>query len=256
MLLPAGLPASAEMASESVLRRQLGLLPPPDEIDRSMSAADLEKLTGLSPRLLSCLALFDVLEPVDGRYSYRDLVAAREAGKLLARGIGLRQLIEASISLVRRGLSLSEARLTEGPAGELVRDLSGQMAELSGQLTMRLEERARSVDELVEAAERSQEMGDFAGAENLYATAMRADSRDPVVPFNLGNIFQAQGRSAEAKIAWQIAVARDPAFAEAWYNLRWRPRMRRIRTWRLPSTGGHCRRGPTTPTRISILDCC
>jgi tetratricopeptide (TPR) repeat protein len=48
---------------------------------------------------------------------------------------------------------------------------------------------------------------------------MRADASDPVLPFNLGNVFEAQGRAAEAKIAWQIAVARDPAFAEAWYNL-------------------------------------
>ena len=48
---------------------------------------------------------------------------------------------------------------------------------------------------------------------------MRADAADPVLPFNLGNVFQAQGRGAEAKVAWQIAVARDPAFAEAWYNL-------------------------------------
>ena len=40
-----------------------------------------------------------------------------------------------------------------------------------------------------------------------------------MLPFNLGNVFQAQGRGAEAKVAWQIAVARDPAFAEAWYNL-------------------------------------
>ena len=48
---------------------------------------------------------------------------------------------------------------------------------------------------------------------------MRADAADPVLPFNLGNVFQAQGRAAEAKVAWQIAVARDPAFAEAWYNL-------------------------------------
>ena len=48
---------------------------------------------------------------------------------------------------------------------------------------------------------------------------MRADTADPMLPFNLGNVFQAQGRAAEAKIAWQIAVARDPAFAEAWYNL-------------------------------------
>lgn len=218
ILLPEGLPA-AEMISESVLRRQLCLLPPPEEIDRSMNATDLERLTGLSPRLLSCLALFDVLAPVDARYTYRDLVAAREAGKLLARGIGLRQLIEGSISLVRHGLSLSEARLTEGPAGELVRDLPGQMAEFSAQLTLGLEKTARTVDELIEAAERAREAGDFAEAENLYATAMRADSRDPVLPFNLANVFHAQGRSAEAKIGWQIAVARDPAFAEAWYNL-------------------------------------
>ncbi len=48
---------------------------------------------------------------------------------------------------------------------------------------------------------------------------MRADAADPVLPFNLGNVFEAQGRAAEAKMAWQIAVARDPAFAEAWYNL-------------------------------------
>jgi tetratricopeptide (TPR) repeat protein len=48
---------------------------------------------------------------------------------------------------------------------------------------------------------------------------MRADTADPVLPFNLGNVFEEQGRAAEAKVAWQIAVARDPAFAEAWYNL-------------------------------------
>jgi predicted Zn-dependent protease len=55
--------------------------------------------------------------------------------------------------------------------------------------------------------------------ESLYTTAMRADAADPVLPFNLGNVFQAEGRATEAKVAWQIAVARDPAFAEAWYNL-------------------------------------
>jgi len=41
---------------------------------------------------------------------------------------------------------------------------------------------------------------------------MRADTVDPVLPFNLGNVFQAQGRSTEAKVAWQIAVGGDPAF--------------------------------------------
>jgi tetratricopeptide (TPR) repeat protein len=217
--LPTGLPESAAMISEYDLRRRLGLLRPPETMERSLGAADLGRVSGLTPRLLSCLALFDVLEPVDGRYGYRDLVAAREAGRLLARGIELRRVIEAAIALRRRGSHLAESRLTEGPSGELLRDLSGQLAELSGQLTMRLDHEGRSIDDVVAAAERAEENSDHATAENLYTTALRADANDPVIPFNLGNVFDAQGRSAEAKIAWQIAVARDPAFADAWYNL-------------------------------------
>lgn len=217
--LPAGLPESATMISEHDLRRRLGLLRSPEAVHRSLGRADLERLSGLTPRLLSCLALFDVLDPVDERYAYRDVVAAREAGRLLARGIELRRVLEAAIVLRRRGTHLSESRLTEGPSGELLRELSGQLAELSGQLTMRLDHEGRSIDDVVAAAERAEENSDHATAENLYATALRADANDPVIPFNLGNVFDAQGRSAEAKIAWQIAVARDPAFAEAWYNL-------------------------------------
>lgn len=181
--------------------------------------ADLERLSGLPPTVLSCLALFDVIEPIEDRYSYRDLVAAREASRLLSRGIELRRVIEATVALRRRGIHLAEARLAESPLGELLRELSGQLAEFSGQLTMGLDHDGRSIDDLVAAAEHSEEHSELATAENLYATALRADSSDPVIPFNLGNVFDAQGRTAEAKIAWQIAVARDPAFAEAWYNL-------------------------------------
>jgi tetratricopeptide (TPR) repeat protein len=217
--LPSGLPAAATLISENVLRRQLGLLEPPAEVDRSMQRAEIERLTGLSPNLISCLVLFDVLEPVDDGFAYRDLVAAREAARLLRSGVALSHVLDASIALRRRGGNLGEARLTEGPSGELVREIAGQLAELSGQLTMRLDQKARSIDDLVLAAEQAEEEGDFAAAESLYTTAMRADSADPVLPFNLGNVFQAQGRPTEAKVAWQIAVARDPAFAEAWYNL-------------------------------------
>lgn len=217
--LPPGLPAKAPLISENVLRWQLGLLAPPASIERGMGWADIERLTGLSRDLAACLVLFDVLEPVDDRFGYRDLVAAREAARLLKRGVAIGDVLEASGALRRRGSHLAEARLTEGPSGELVREIAGQLAELSGQLTMRLEQAARSIDDLLVEAERAEAEGDLATAESLYTTAMRADSADPVLPFNLGNVFQAQGRPTEAKVAWQIAVARDPAFAEAWYNL-------------------------------------
>ena len=217
--LPLGLPATAALISENVLRRELGLLEPPAEVDRSMKRAEIERLAGLSPNLVSCLVLFDVLEPVDDGFSYRDLVAAREAARLLKSGVAIGDVLDASIALRRRGGHLAEARLTEGPSGVLVRVVAGQLAELSGQLTMRLEQKARSIDDLLVEAEQAEMEGDLAAAESLYTTAMRADTVDPVLPFNLGNVFQAQSRPTEAKIAWQIAVARDPAFAEAWYNL-------------------------------------
>ena len=225
--LPPGLPATAALISENVLRRQLGLLAPPKEVDRSMGRAEIERLSGLSPNLVSCLVLFDVLEPVDDRFAWGDLVAAREAARLLKRGVAIGNVLEASVALRRRGGTLAEARLAEGPSGELLREVGGQLAELSGQLTMPLsfgfaregQQKPRSVDDLLAEAEEAEAAGDHVTAESLYTTAMRADTADPVLPFNLGNVFQAQGRGPEAKVAWQIAVARDPAFAEAWYNL-------------------------------------
>ena len=45
------------------------------------------------------------------------------------------------------------------------------------------------------------------------------DRADPVIPFNLGNVLDAQGRRREAVLAYEQAIARDPAFAEAWLNL-------------------------------------
>jgi tetratricopeptide (TPR) repeat protein len=217
--LPPGLPPRATLISENVLRRELGLVGTPAEVERGMEQAEIERLAGLSANQVACLVLFDVLEPVDDRFAWRDLVAAREAARLIRSGVALDAVLDASIALRRRGGTLAEARLTEGPSGELVREVAGQLAELTGQLTMRLENKARSIDDLLVSAEEAENAGDLAAAESLYTTAMRADTVDPVLPFNLGNVFHAQRRPTEAKIAWQIAVARDPGFAEAWYNL-------------------------------------
>ena len=107
--LPTGLPAAAPLVSENVLRRALGLLEPPAEVDRSMGRGEIERLSGLSANLVSCLVLFDVLEPVDDGFAYRDLVAAREAARLLRIGVALGPVLDASIALRRRGGHLADA---------------------------------------------------------------------------------------------------------------------------------------------------
>lgn len=217
--LPTSLPADAPLISEQELKRRLGLAGPPPDIGRTLAAREIERVAGLSLRLIACLSLFDVLEPVDEQFSYGDLVTAREAGKLLARGVDIARILDAALSLRRRGTTLADARLVESPGGRLFREIEGKLAEFNGQLTMHVDGEAQTVDELLLEAEGAEEAGDLAAAERLYSTALRADPDDPVLAFNLGNIFDAQGRSAEAKIGWQIAVARDPAFADAWYNL-------------------------------------
>lgn len=40
-----------------------------------------------------------------------------------------------------------------------------------------------------------------------------------MLPFNLGNVLDAQGRATEAALAYQQALTRDTSFAEAWLNL-------------------------------------
>jgi hypothetical protein len=219
LCLPAVLPTSAVLLGEIDLRRHLGLSAAEEDEPKTLDASEVERLSGLSATMVATLALFDVLSPDADRFGYRDVVAAREVSRLLKTGMPFPRVLEAAVDLGRRGHHLAGTRLVEGPSGELFRDVAGRIAELSGQFTMSLPGAAPSVDELFAAAERAGEAEDWAAAEGLYSTALRADQNDPVLPFNLGNVYDAQGRSAEAKIAWQIAAARDPAFAEAWYNL-------------------------------------
>jgi tetratricopeptide (TPR) repeat protein len=60
--------------------------------------------------------------------------------------------------------------------------------------------------------------GDLAGAERVYRAAA-AISDDAVLLFNLGVLLDEQHRSAEALEAYEAAIASDPAFADAHYNL-------------------------------------
>ncbi len=214
-------------------------------------------IAGLTPTLLACLALFDVLEPVDERYSYRDLVAAREAGRLLAQGIALRHILEASIALRRRGSHLAETRLAEGPRGELLRELSGQLAELSGQFNMPLEQQARSLDDVVAEAEEAEERNDHATAETpLRHRPARGFERPghPLQPRQRVRRAGPRGRGqdrladrgrARSGVRGGLVQPRDRGGGR-------RPRRPRHRA----NTAAPCRPSRTMPTPSSISACC
>jgi tetratricopeptide (TPR) repeat protein len=61
--------------------------------------------------------------------------------------------------------------------------------------------------------------GRCAEAEAHYRTAAAAAPRDPIPPFNLGVLYDDLGRHGDAVRAYKRALAIDPDFADAHYNL-------------------------------------
>jgi tetratricopeptide (TPR) repeat protein len=216
--LPDGIRAGATLISDLALRRLLGLAAP-GENHRHLTAEEIQRSSGLGPDTIACLALYDVVDPAEGLYSFRDLLAAREARRLLNRGFGLREIVEAALELRSSGRGLFDTSVADGPWGELMQQVGGRLGQLDGQLVLPLEDAGESVDEVFARAETCERTGDLDGAERLYTIALRLDTTDPVIPFNLGNVLDALGRRPEALLRYQQALARDGTFADAWINM-------------------------------------
>jgi tetratricopeptide (TPR) repeat protein len=69
------------------------------------------------------------------------------------------------------------------------------------------------------SAEAAEAYGDLASAKQFYRAAMAVERADAAIPYNLGNVLDAQGRRHEAVLAYYEALQRDAEFAEAWFNL-------------------------------------
>jgi hypothetical protein len=83
LALPKGLDGTISLISEMTLKRMLRLVTSPVGQDRTLDRDDVLRASKLSPEVLDCLAAFDVVEPIDGMYAYRDVLVAREARRLL-----------------------------------------------------------------------------------------------------------------------------------------------------------------------------
>lgn len=213
------MPDHASLISELAFQRSLGLAPPAADEPRWMKAEDLARLSGLEEELLFWLALFDVIEPVDELYGYRDLASAKEFARLMDEGCDFTSLIVAAVTLRREGLRFCEVYLTMGADGFISREIDGVAARLDGQFPLPFDAPPENLDDIIECAEEAEMLGDFEGAERLYDLAAKMDPDDPVSLFNLGNVLDAQGREVEARIHWQKALLRAPYFPEAWFNL-------------------------------------
>jgi tetratricopeptide (TPR) repeat protein len=212
-------PAAVGFVSEAHFKQSLGILPPASKQYCSYSVEQLTGQAGLTEVQLRGLEFYDILKPVEGYYSYTDLVAARSISRLLSSGAKLGKIVAAAIVLEERGKSLSSVRLSEAPWGEILQEVDGRLAGLDGQLHLRIEGDDINADEAFARAEASESEGDMPAAQRWYELAARLDRGDAIIPFNLGNVLDALNRRKEAAIAYRQAIGRSPDLADAWFNL-------------------------------------
>ena len=178
-------------ASERTLLRALGLLPHIAVEPGAMRFDELAVRARLDPQVVRLLVLFDLIEAEGDNCGFRDLVAAREVGRLLDDGVALADIIEGTARLHRRtseapGHLLARHKLASDAEGRLVMRLGNAVAELGGQFRLDLPDAGNSnVDALFELAEKAEQAGDLVQAEQLYRRCIDLDRRDPITPFNL-----------------------------------------------------------------------
>ncbi len=193
----------------------------PEEEARTYTADQLMALSRLPKDVIDQLTMFGLIEGRSGSFSFRDLAAARQIAGLFAAGTPL-SAITKSLNEIRKWLPdarLSNLRLfPESSDRILVEQMKGR-TDNTGQFVLDVDPPTDDADSVFEEAQRAEESGDAAAAEQLYRRAMKVDPGDSAAPFNLGNVLRAVGRGLEAEVAYRAAVKADPGFAQAWYNL-------------------------------------
>jgi tetratricopeptide (TPR) repeat protein len=226
--------------SEEEFFARLGLVEAQRSICRELTVAELGRVLGLRAAQVRRWARLGLVTPrrTVHRLAFFDLVqvaSAKRICELLARG--------ASLANIRRGLEQIERWLPQREApfsqlallehdGRIIVRLDGTLAEPSGQLRFNFDppsgagtmvpwsssvrEDSESLFDRALAAEDAQ---DLAVAAELYQRAILLDPADPVLPFNLGNVFFGLARYGEAADSFQRALRLDAGYAEAWNNL-------------------------------------
>ena len=211
--------------SEYTFLRGLDFIEQGPETPRDITSDELKNQSGLGPENIRLLVLFDVLEPYENLYSFRDLKAAREVQRLLEEGCHLVDIVRSVNRLRKTDIPsaeqpLAKSKLLRLSTGEIVIKVLGGVADLDGQMRLPIKYPENpTLDDIFEAAEAAEEDADWTLAESLYSQILRLDRKDPDAPYNLSNMLIKQGRNKDAEKYLRIAVALDPNFPEAWYNL-------------------------------------
>ncbi|MEO9827206.1 MAG: tetratricopeptide repeat protein [Paracoccaceae bacterium] len=193
--------------------RLLSLL---DGKEATVASLPIARVAVISDELTDVLNAFDLIHLQDDQVAFADSDTIKNAARLEARDMTPVEILTA----LRRRTSSPRGRhqLGADAHGQPVLEWEDGITNLSGQGMLRLDD-SDTLDGLFEQGLEAELEGDLETAARIYETCALSDKRDPISPYNLGNVRAAQGRLADARIAFERAIARDENFAEAFFNL-------------------------------------
>ncbi len=97
--------AEASLMSEGAFRAKVGLEVAPAASESHYSEDQIARHARLNVTQVRTLSHYDVISPVDTRFPYTDLVAARAVGRLFAAGAKFPKILVAALALKRQGAS-------------------------------------------------------------------------------------------------------------------------------------------------------
>ncbi|QDU99086.1 tetratricopeptide repeat protein [Lignipirellula cremea] len=226
-----------EILTEQRLLDRLGVAAD-SPAQRQYSIVELCQLLGISGRMLRSWSAAGLIDPIDDPhgvpyFDFSQVAAARKLCQLMASGVSLAG-VKRALTQVRQWLPDDQSLLSclatcTSERTLLLRGADGRLAEPGGQLMFDFEEptaptvaippSAQTVEDLFEEAFDHEQAGRWMAAARLYRQAIACEPDDPVLHFNLGNVYAAQQQTEAAIDCYQSAVEQDPAYAEAWNNL-------------------------------------
>ena len=193
--------------------------------ERTLSLESLAAQAGLDSATLVQLALFDVIEPNDGWCGFRDVVAAKEAARLIDQGATIAEIVAGNLALQRN----TDEQAAEPGAGSLdpVRGRwTGDEGWREAGRTRWSNEVCRFLSSTILRSTNclmppkfAEDAGEFEIAERYYRQCVDIEKQDPTALFNLANVARERGKPKEARVYLERALLLDPAYPEAWYNL-------------------------------------
>jgi tetratricopeptide (TPR) repeat protein len=164
------------------------------------------------------LSAFDLIALQDGKIRFGDPAVIRTADDMMRQGKSLAEAVRILLE-ARDAAPRGRRRVVLTQSGTAALQWDDGLSTLKGQGLLPLDAGHADLDEMFEAAEIADLEGRKDDAVRLFDMCARADPADAIALYNLGNIHLARNETRDAMLAYRRAIAREPNFVEARYNL-------------------------------------